>query len=331
MANKNKQVIIGYFPNKAAATEAAQQLKDWDKAHDDIKLGGTGILTWEDGKVKTRKVGNRATGTGVKWGLILGAATGILSGGITLLGGALVGVAGGAVAGALYHKHLGLTDADKERLTQHLMNGGAAVVVMADDFEVESTKAELASLGGQVENYAVPEETVEQVEEAVEVEEIEGEAEDHVDERVVIIEEDIPAVVAVSGRIQNVEGIGPSRAEALIAAGITTRQELLDRGATPEGRAEIAAQTQISEKLITKWVSAVDLSRVKGVGAQYGELLQAAGVASVLDLAEQDAASLREQLVALNATNRLVREVPGEAQLDGMIEAAKSLPQAIIV
>ena len=53
MGNKNKHVIIGYFPSKEAATEAAQQLGKWDKAHDDIKLGGIGILTSEKGKFKT--------------------------------------------------------------------------------------------------------------------------------------------------------------------------------------------------------------------------------------------------------------------------------------
>ena len=98
MGNKNKHVIIGYFPNQDAATESVQQLKDWDNANDDIKLGGIGILTWDKGKLKTRKVGSRAGGTFAKWGLILGAAAGILSGGVTLIGGAAAGAVGGAVA-----------------------------------------------------------------------------------------------------------------------------------------------------------------------------------------------------------------------------------------
>ena len=164
MGNKNKHVIIGYFSDAKAATEAAQQLGKWDKANDDIKLGGTGILTWEKGKFKTRKVGARAGGTGAKWGMILGAATGILTGGVSLVGGAVVGAVGGTVMGSLFHKNLGLTDADEERLQQHLQDGGAAVVVMADEKEVEPTKAELARLGGRVEDYEVPEETMEQVE-----------------------------------------------------------------------------------------------------------------------------------------------------------------------
>ena len=331
MGNKNKHIIIGYFPSKEAATETAHQLKDWDKANDDIKLGGTGILTWEKGKLKTRKVGSRAGGTGAKWGMILGAATGILSGGVTLVGGAAVGAVGGAVAGSLFHKHLGMTDADKDRLEQYLQSGGAAVVVMADEDEVEPTKAQLASLGGKVEDYEVPEETIEQVEEATDVEPVGGEPEDHVDERVEVAEEDIPPAAVLKGPVQTVQGIGPERRAALAAVGITTRQELLDRGATPEGRAEIAEQSKISEKLIASWVSAVDLTRVSGVGPQSAELLQAAGVVTVADLAQQDAASLHEQLVAINASRHLVRVVPGVSQVAKAIEAAKELPQVVTV
>ena len=104
---------------------------------------------------------------------------------------------------------------------------------------------------------------------------------------------------------------------------------MLDCGATPEGRAEIAAQSQISEKLIASWVSAVDLTRVTGVGPQSAEPLEAAGVASVADLAQQDAASLHEKLVAVNASRNLVRVVPGVSQIEKAIETAKELPQVV--
>jgi uncharacterized membrane protein len=156
MAKKESHVIIAYFSGTDQADAAVDQLKAWDKATDAIKLGGMGILTWKDGKVHTRKVGARATGTGA-------------NGGVTLVGGAVAGAAGGAVAGALFHKNLGLSDDDKARLDKHLQQGGAAVVVMAQGDEVEPTEAELASLGGEVEDYKVPEETVSQVEEATDV------------------------------------------------------------------------------------------------------------------------------------------------------------------
>ncbi len=315
MSNKNKHVIISYFPNQEAATDAAKQLKKWDKANKDIKLGGIGILTWKKNKIKTRKVGSRAGGTGAKWGLALGAVTGILSGGVTLVGGAVAGVAGGAVLGALFHKSLGLTDADKERLEQHLQSGGAAVVVMSDEIEVYPTSAELTSLGGKVENYLVPAETMDQVEESTGVEPV--------------AEDDVTVVTGLGGRLQTVEGIGPARSAALASIGIATKQALLDRGATQAGRAEIAEQSKISEKLISSWVSAIDLSRVRGIGAQYGELLQAAGVATVGDLAQQEAASLHERLVAVNTTKNLVREVAGASKIESWIGQAKELPQVV--
>ncbi|KPK05599.1 MAG: hypothetical protein AMJ56_15690 [Anaerolineae bacterium SG8_19] len=173
MAKKDRHVIIAYFKGADKADMAANQLKAWDKATDAVKLGGIGILTWQEGKIHTRKVGSRAAGSGAKWGVILGAATGILSGGVTLIGGAVAGMAGGAVAGALFHKSLGLSDDDKARLEQHLQSGGAALVVMADEDEVEPTQAELAGLGGQVEDYKVPAETMDQVEEATDVKPVE--------------------------------------------------------------------------------------------------------------------------------------------------------------
>ena len=153
MANKNKHVVIAYFPGADKADSAANQIKDWDKANDDIKLGGIGILTWEDGKVKTRKVGARAAGTGAKWGTALGVTLGILSGGVTLIGGAVAGAASGAVLGAFFHKSLGLSDDDNQKLEKHLQDGGAALVVMADEDEVEPTKTELTGLGATVEDY----------------------------------------------------------------------------------------------------------------------------------------------------------------------------------
>jgi predicted flap endonuclease-1-like 5' DNA nuclease len=351
MANKNKHVIISYFPNKDAATEAAHQLKSWDKAHDDIKLGGIGILTWEKEKIKTRLVGNRAAGTGAKWGTILGVAAAILTVPVGL-GGIAVGLAGGALVGSMFHKHLGLKDADKARLETHLRAGGAVVVVMADAGEVAPTMAEISHLGGKVENYEVPEVTVVQMEETSEstgdaatvatlapaavVASIanDGAAAPEqqdilVDERTVIAESDIPAVVGLNGRLQSVEGIGPERSAALAGVGIKTRQHLLERGATPEGRAEIASQSLIGQKHIDGWVSAIDLSRVKGIGAQYAGLLVAAGVTGINDLAQRSPASLRDQLAAVNETSNKVRELPGASQVEDWVSQAKALPKIV--
>jgi uncharacterized membrane protein len=165
--DKNKNLIIAYFSDVKAAKDAAEKLKHWDKNVDDIKLGGMGVVTLDKkGELKTHKVSERATGSGAKWGVALGAVAGIFSAGIGLVGGAVAGAAIGAVGGALFHKSLGMDDDDKARLEAHLQDGGAALVVMVDDYEVGPAKAELASLGGEVEHYAVSDATVAHLEAA---------------------------------------------------------------------------------------------------------------------------------------------------------------------
>jgi uncharacterized membrane protein len=332
MADKANHVVISYFPGKDQAATAADEIKDWDKANNAIKLGGIGILTWQDGKVKTHKLSRVKAGRGANWGLALGAVAGVLSGGVTLIGGAVAGAAAGAVGAKLFHQSLGLSDEDSARLEQRLSGGKAALVVMAAEDEVEATKAELAALGGEVEDYEVPEATMAQVEAATEVEAAEGEVaelEPAVAAAEPVAEAAAPRVVRLAGTLESVEGIGPAYVAALKAIGITTKRRLLLAGATPEGRARIAEQSKISEKLIAKWVSAIDLSRITGVKAQFAELLAAADVQTVGVLAEQEGGQLRGRLVDLNAQKKLVRVVPGESQLSRWIEEAKGLPQMV--
>lgn len=159
--NKNNNLIIAYFPDDDAAQDAAKKLKHWDKEIEDIKLGSIGIITLDNkGELKTHKVSGRATGSGAKWGVALGAVAGIFSGGIGLVGGVVAGAAVGAAGGALFHKSVGMEDDDKARLEAHLQDGGVALVVMVDEYEVGPTKAELSSFGGEVEHYAVSDATV---------------------------------------------------------------------------------------------------------------------------------------------------------------------------
>ena len=324
---KTNHVIIAYFDNKDQAATVADEIKDWDKANDAIKLGGIGILTSKKGKVKTQKVSRASGRRGAKWGVALGAAAGILSGGVTLVGGAVAGAAVGAVGAKLFHKSLGLSDADQARLEQKLSEGKAALVVMAAEDEVDATKAELATLGGQVEDYRVPEETMAAVEAATEVKEEAAEVAEA--EAEAAPEPDAPRVVRMPGTLESVEGIGPAHVATLKAAGITTKRRLLLAGATPEGRAKLANETKISEKLILKWVSAVDLARVTGVKAQFSELLVAGGVLTVGQLAEQEAGELHGRLAELNKQKNITRLVAGEAQLAKWIDEAKGLPQMV--
>jgi len=224
MANKNRNLIIAYFPTAYKAEQAADNLRSWDKATDNIKLGGIGIITEdEEGKLKTRKVGARAAGTGAKWGTILGVTAGILSGGITLIGGAVVGLAAGSVAGALFHKHIGMEDNDKERLLQHLKGGGAALAVMADDEEVNPTKDELARLDGEVESYFVPDETVDELETAA------GDADVEEVDEVILVDEGVAGeeVAAVAVVAEAVDGEEVVEVEEVVVESVIINQAVI--------------------------------------------------------------------------------------------------------
>jgi predicted flap endonuclease-1-like 5' DNA nuclease len=130
--------------------------------------------------------------------------------------------------------------------------------------------------------------------------------------------------------IQDVEGIGPAYAEKLAEAGVGTTDALLERGATPRGRGDLADATGISGKLILEWVNHVDLMRLDGVGSEYADLLEAAGVDSPLELARRNATNLARTFQELDAARPdMVRRVPSEATVAGWVEQAKSLPRAV--
>jgi predicted flap endonuclease-1-like 5' DNA nuclease len=130
-------------------------------------------------------------------------------------------------------------------------------------------------------------------------------------------------------KIIDVEGIGPAYAEKLIKAGVSSTDALLKAGATPKGRKELAEKTGIGDALILKWVNHVDLYRIKGVGSEYSELLEAAGVDTIPELAQRNAANLIQKIVAVNKEKKLVRKLPVESQIANWIEQAKKLPRVL--
>jgi predicted flap endonuclease-1-like 5' DNA nuclease len=127
-------------------------------------------------------------------------------------------------------------------------------------------------------------------------------------------------------KIIDIEGVGEVYAEKLIAAGITKVEELLEKCAAPAGRKALAEQTGISEKLILKWTNHADLFRINGVGPQFAELLEAAGVDTVKELKHRVAENLQKKLEEVNAQKNLCNRVPAVAEVQKMIDQAKELP-----
>lgn len=129
--------------------------------------------------------------------------------------------------------------------------------------------------------------------------------------------------------IIDVEGIGTTYAKKLKAAGISSTGALLKKGGTPKGRKEIAEKSGIDDSLILEWVNHVDLYRIKGVGSEYSDLLEAAGVDTVVELAQRKPENLLEKMVSVNKDKKLVRKMPVFSQIEDWISQAKKLPRVI--
>lgn len=136
-------------------------------------------------------------------------------------------------------------------------------------------------------------------------------------------------VIPLPKGLKYIEGIGDAYHQKLRQAGIRNVDELLDKGCSPRGRQEIAATTGISEKLLLRWINHADLYRVHGIGKEYAELLEAAGVDTVPELAQRVPAHLLEAMGTVNAQKKLVRHLPSSTQVESWVTQAKGLPRRI--
>ena len=127
-------------------------------------------------------------------------------------------------------------------------------------------------------------------------------------------------------KIIDIQGVGDVYAQKLIAAGINTIDDLLEKGKSAKGRKELEDATEISGKLILTWVNHADLFRIKGIGPQFSELLEAAGVDTVKELATRRADNLAAKMLEVNEQKHLTKVVPTEKMLQDMIDQAKNLP-----
>lgn len=129
--------------------------------------------------------------------------------------------------------------------------------------------------------------------------------------------------------IKDIEGVGVAYEAKLKEIGIESTDMLLEKGSTKKGRKSIAEESGISEKLILKWVNHVDLFRIKGVGPQYAELLEASGVDTVPELATRKPDNLLAKMLEVNEAKNLVRGLPVLKQVEKWVLQAKDLPKVV--
>jgi predicted flap endonuclease-1-like 5' DNA nuclease len=131
--------------------------------------------------------------------------------------------------------------------------------------------------------------------------------------------------VVVNYKIEKIEGVGPKYAAKLDKVGIRNTKQLLEKAATRKGRKDLSTESGIDETLILKWANMSDLMRIKGVGEEFSELLERAGVDTVKELAKRRADNLHKAMTEANDKRKLVRQLPGLAQVESWVSQAKAI------
>ncbi len=132
-----------------------------------------------------------------------------------------------------------------------------------------------------------------------------------------------------AANLLDIKGIDPAHAQKLEAIGLKTTDDLLSAGASPKDREGLAAAVGVSGQVILRWVNMADLRRIRGVGEEYSDLLEAAGVDTVPELAQRRADNLTQKMAVVNEGGRFVRRLPTESQVAAWIENARSLPRLV--
>jgi predicted flap endonuclease-1-like 5' DNA nuclease len=127
-------------------------------------------------------------------------------------------------------------------------------------------------------------------------------------------------------KISDIEGIGPAFEQKLKSAKVRSVNSLLKKGNTRQGRKELAEATGIDESMILKWVNMADLYRISGVGSEYSELLEKAGVDTVKELRNRNAENLHAKMAEINSQGRpVVRQLPGLKVVQKWVKEAQKL------
>lgn len=129
--------------------------------------------------------------------------------------------------------------------------------------------------------------------------------------------------------LEKIEGIGKVHSKKLAQIGIKTTEALLKRGATPKGRKEIEGASGLGHKLILEWVNLADLFRIKGIAEEYSDLLEEAGVDTVVELGKRKADNLYKKVLEVNEKKKLVRRPPSAGMIEDWVKQAKKLPRVV--
>ncbi len=130
-------------------------------------------------------------------------------------------------------------------------------------------------------------------------------------------------------KIEEIEGIGNALGKKLRDAGVTNTDKLLEATKTKSQRKSLAEKSGVSPKKILTFANMADLFRISGVGQEFAELLEAAGVDTVPALAQRNAENLTKKMEEVNEEKKLARRTPKMKEVQKWVDEAKNLPRAL--
>ncbi len=329
MASQYSFLVIKY-PKRETANTALGVLKQLGR-EDVVKLRDAVAITKTDkGKIKLHQTKDDSVGKGFVKGGFIGILFAALFGPVGWI--ALGAAAGGVFAGF----DRGIKNKLLKELGQDMTPDESAIAVLVEeaDWQTAFERMRAQGFGGQLVISEIVAEDLAEVEKLLEdpktVESVPEELEIEAPAAPVAVGVATVGSGAAAMRVVEIEGIGPSNAEKLVAIGIKTTDDLLMAGANPSGRERVAKTTGISGDLILAWVNDADLMRIPGVGPEYSDLLEAAGVDSPAELALRNPKNLEitvQEVVA--ARPGIVRRIPGETEIAEWIQEAGKLEKVV--
>ncbi len=334
MAEKYTFLVIKY-PKTDTAMEAIAALRELSKKKVVTLKDAVAITKNKKGKIKLHQSKDDSAGKGFVKGGLLG-----------IIFAALFGPVGWIMTGALAGTALGLFDRGiKNKILkefgQKMTPSESAVAILVEhaDWRKAVDSMKLHNFHGEIVVSEVVAKDLAEFEKMLEDEKAVASVPEEMDvpapiEEAVVepVVEAAPAVEPTVPKIKGltyISGVGKAYSTKLHTAGITNVDELLEKGSTPKGRKEIVKVTGISDKLILRWVNMADLYRIAGIGQEYAELLEAAGVDTIPELAQRLPASLLEKMTTANAQKKMVRRLPDLPQVESWVVQAKNLPRVI--
>lgn len=338
MADDKYSFLVIKYPRADTADDALRALKELsdDKV---VKLrDAVGITKTDKGKIRLHQTKDDSIGKG----FVKGGVIGVL---FAMLFGPVGWIAMGAAAGGLFAAFdRGIKQKLLTELGDDMTSSESAVAILVEsaDWPVAVERMRSHGFGGTLVVSEILEADRAEVDELLADQEKVASAPQELDVEVVVVEEAAAAVApgetevvakgpsGASYPIEEIEGIGGVYGEQLGKAGVRTTGDLLARAGTASGRDSLARETGISGDLLLAWVNRADLMRIPGVGTQYSDLLEAAGVDSPAELARRNAANLATTFGEVAAARPgIVRRVPSETEVAGWITSASSLEKAV--